>query len=445
MNRSKFYATSALAMLFCSTLVIATEMVPLPVHDGHVHEGVASCASSNCHGAVKEFRNSNIRHNEYITWDRQDVHSDAYAKMLGKEFKDITDKLGLKSPQYEPVCLACHASSVAMSLRGKKFQLSDGIGCETCHGGAQNWLATHTDKAASHASNVANGLYPNADLLQRTRLCMSCHYGNSQQFVSHEIMGAGHPRISFEMDTFSELQPPHFVQDDDYKKRKTPYSNVQVWAVGQVVAAESVLAMLKSDHMKPGRLFPELSLFDCHSCHHPMSDKSWTPRPGTGLGPGIVPINDASLLMLRHVMVPIAAGEAWRFRKLLQELHAAATTGYENLIVKVDEMQQIVAAFSKAIRAHEFTAGDIKAITLSLMNEGVWGEYKDYVAAEQAVMAISALTISWDRLAPFADARRSQIKTAIDKLYLLVENEEAYQQRAFSDALRALRDVISGS
>jgi hypothetical protein len=34
------------------------------------------------------------------------------------------------------------------------------------------------------------------------------------------------------------------------------------------------------------------------------------------------------------------------------------------------------------IVAHTFSVKDIQAILESLINEGIWGEYKDYVAAE---------------------------------------------------------------
>ena len=38
-----------------------------PVLDGKVHNGVATCSSSMCHGSVKEYKNSNILHNEYTS------------------------------------------------------------------------------------------------------------------------------------------------------------------------------------------------------------------------------------------------------------------------------------------------------------------------------------------------------------------------------------------
>ena len=57
---------------------------------------------------------------------------------------------------------------------------------------------------ATHADNVAHGLYPTNDPVAQARLCLSCHFGNKDKFVTHRMMGAGHPRISFELDTFAQ-------------------------------------------------------------------------------------------------------------------------------------------------------------------------------------------------------------------------------------------------
>ena len=430
-------------LLVCLMLVSAYAVAqPFPVLDGKMHNGVATCSSSTCHGSVKEYKNSNILHNEYITWDRKDIHSLAHNKLLDKEFKKITDKLGLKSPEKEPVCLNCHSSNVPKKLQGKKFHMSDGIGCETCHGGSEKWLASHTDKKATHKSNLRDGLYPLDDLVSRARLCLSCHYGNEDQFVTHEIMGAGHPRISFELDTFTELQPPHFVQDDDYAKRKARHSNVKTWAIGQSVAAESLLKMLLSDSFHAAGLFPELSLFDCHSCHHPMSDKSWQARRGTGLGPGVVPINDSSLIIFRHVVRQVKPDIGWRMKSMIQDLHTASNTSYESMLDQAQDLLDLMPQLREAILAHKFTAKDISEIISSLVNEGVWGEYQDYVAAEQCVMAINALTISWNKIKPLTSQQSSKLNRNINELYDIVADEEKYDRARFREMLKKLRDDL---
>ena len=414
----------------------------LPVKADKVHEGVATCAGSMCHGSVKQYENTNILHNEYITWDRHDVHHRAYNKLFEDDFVQITNKLGLKAPHEEPLCLNCHASNVPVDKRGRKFQMTDGIGCETCHGGSEQWLRSHTDKGATHAQNVATGLYPTADIVSRARLCMSCHYGNRDQFVTHEIMGAGHPRISFELDTFTELQPKHFEQDADYRERKTAYTNIKAWAVGQAIASESVLDMILSERMQGHGLFPELSMFDCHSCHHPMSDKSWTPRRGTGLKPGDVPLNDANMLMLRHVVTALDKTRGWQFRKQARALQAAAADSIGALREHASGMRDTVSSLTELIVAHEFSATDVSNITRGLINEGIWEGYSDYVAAEQCVMALSVLVISWDELNALDEAARSKVRAEIDRMYALVQDDEAYDPAAFSDSLRTMRQTL---
>ena len=48
-------------------------------------------------------------------------------------------------------------------------------------------------------------------------------------------------------------------------------------------------------------LFPELVLFDCHACHHPMSDKRWAPRVPGPRARACVRLNDSSMLMVRQI------------------------------------------------------------------------------------------------------------------------------------------------
>lgn len=437
-----FIKSICIALITGLASVHAESVAPLPVMDSKIHQGVATCAGSQCHGSVREFKQSNILHNEYITWDRKDAHSQAYNKLFGKDFVAITDKLGLKAPHEEPVCLACHASSIPEDRRGAKFQLADGIGCESCHGGSEDWLASHTNQQATHADNVANGLYPLDDIVARAKLCLSCHYGNNEQFGSHDIMGAGHPRISFELDTFTELQPKHFVQDQDYGKRKQAWSSVKAWAVGQAMASAAMLDMIMSDGLEGRGLFPELSLFDCHSCHHPMSDKSWTPRKGTGLKPGDVPINDASLLMLRHVVTAVNKTRGWQLKKQALALQASASESRWLLRKQASELQTSLPSILTSIIEHEFSAQDIAAITRNLLNEGIWEGYSDYIAAEQCVMALSVLTISWDQLQPLQATTRQAVSSEIDRMYELVQDDEAYQPNVFRESLLSMRSSL---
>jgi len=437
-----FLNLALLGLLVVSSSAFSNEHPAFPVDDGQVHKGVATCASSVCHGAVSKRKESAIQHNEYILWERQDAHSLAYKKLFNKDFKAITKKLGLKEPHKEPVCLACHASNVKKELRGKKFQMRDGIGCETCHGGSEHWLKSHTDKTANHEKNLKNGLYPTDDIVARARLCSSCHYGNAKQFVTHDIMGAGHPRISFELDTFTEVQPRHFTQDEDYKKRKKFISSVKAWAVGQAIAVDSMLDVTLSKTFDDNGMFPELSMYDCYSCHHPMSKKSWTHKQNTNLKPGDVPVNDASFMMFQHVISQVDKKRAWRFKSLLKKLHAASRKNRAEFKQVAREIRADMPALIDSVAKHDFTLANIKDMTQRILKQGISDGFTDYIVAEQSVMALTSLVVNWDTIKPLSKIKRDKANKEIDKMYEVVDKDESYNARSLRSSMVKLRDTL---
>jgi hypothetical protein len=435
----QIFALIALGLLFAGGLYAAS---PLPINDKQVHLGVASCANSVCHGSVIAHIDSNIAHTEYIVWTRKDPHAQVYRNLFRDDYVEITRKLGLKAPHLEPTCLACHASNVPAQFQGDKFSMADGIGCETCHGGSEKYIARHTDKDATRAKNITNGLFPTDDMVERTRLCLSCHYGTSDQFVTHRIMGAGHPRISFELDTFTELLPPHVIYDADYAKRKPVYSHVKMWALGQAIAAESMLSLLEDKHLQAAGLFPELSLFDCHSCHHPMSQQTWQPKESTGLGPGAVPLNDSSLLMLHLVLQTIDPALGEQLSSTLKALHTGTNSSPWVTKKYAAELRDIVKTAITTVERHRFSSAQTVALANALLSSGIAGEYRDYISAEQCVMGIAALVAAWNDVKPFDTATNDQIGQLMNGLYESVANDESFIPGEFEAALSQLKSGL---
>jgi hypothetical protein len=130
---------------------------------------------------------------------------------------------------------------------------------------------------------------------------------------------------------------------------------------------------------------------------------------------------------------------------MIKEMHVASTENYAALTDKVTEMQSVVGEIRAKLIPRKFSASDVQKITVSMLNEGIWGEYRNYVAAEQAVMAISALTVAWDKLAPFSDTRKAEIKKEIKNLYKIVDDESNFDPNRFSEALRTMRGTLSAS
>jgi hypothetical protein len=305
----------------------------------------------------------------------------------------IAKNLGLKQPAHQaPLCLDCHADYPPAEKRGEKFSMDDGIGCEGCHGGSERWLKDHDNEGRTHAQNIETGMYPTDDPVARAELCLSCHFGNKQKFVDHRLMGAGHPRQSFELALFTQIQPAHFARDDDYKARgKLSTSSAQTWAIGQAVAVRELAKALLDPDMSRDGVWPEFVLFDCHACHHPMSEARWRPRPSTGLPPGVARLDDASLLMLRHALVAVDSAAADALRGELRALHAATSLSRGDLDSAANKVIARAESAIAKLRAWKPDAASVKRIAVSLAKEGAAGEYTDYVGAEQATMAIQDL------------------------------------------------------
>lgn len=413
---------------------------PLPLNAPDTHLGVTTCAGSTCHGAVRPFKNSNVLQNEFVTWKKEDAHAEAYKVLLNDDSKRIARNLGLRNAHEADICLDCHADNVPSSKRGKRFQLSDGVGCEACHGGAKRYLGPHVDDPG-HQKNIALGMYPTDDPVARARLCLSCHFGDKSRLVTHRIMGAGHPRLSFELDTFTAIQPAHYEIDADYGKRKKVYQGVQVWAIGQAQAVNKSLDALLDPQRQEG-LFPELVLFDCQACHHPLDDIRWQPRATTGLGPGLVRLNDANLLMLYHAVNGISPELATNLRNATLALHKATTKGHEETLRAARELQRITQSIEDQLAKHQFSATDVRRMLEGVVAEGSKGEFFDYSAAEQSVMAISSLLNTLERTGAIKTRSGGPINTALDALYASLEDKNQFRPATFASKMKEFQATL---
>lgn len=332
-------AVPGAALLVAVSLAIVAALAPshsLQAQNAREYTGVASCAGSTCHGR-SEGNGAVVRQDEIATWQEPSAvsgaHSRAYAVLGSRRGQAITASLGMGDARQAEACLGCHATFAPVSQRGAKFRLDDGVGCESCHGAALGWLATHYEVQGSHANNVANGLIPLDQPQARANNCLDCHYGstNRGQFVSHAMMAAGHPRITFELDLFSSFQQHHDV-DADYVQRKGQPDAVQLWAVGQAEAVVRATDMFARPEFGSEGVFPQLTFYDCHSCHRAIQDGperrlSFETNPGRPITFGQPPFNDENIIMLSAIADTFAPGRAASFRSASRDFHSAMDQG----------------------------------------------------------------------------------------------------------------------
>ncbi len=429
----------ALALFAAAAVAQTAAPVPLPYHAADKSMGVVNCANSLCHGSVQPIRDSNVLQTEYVTWSRVDKHARAYKVLFNDQSQRIARNLGLaKPPHEEAVCLNCHAHNVPAAQRGERFKFDDGVSCEACHGPAGRWLAGHAQDGATHADNLKAGLYPTDDTVHRAQLCLSCHFGNADRFVTHRIMGAGHPRMSFELDTFTTVEPAHFKPDSDWEKRKRMWDGVKVWAIGQALVVSEMMDVLADPKRGRDGLFPELVLFDCHACHHPMSDRRWAPRIA-GLGPGTVRLNDSSMLMVRQIarVVDPALGE--RIAATMTKLQQTVTGGGD-AIGQANALKADMATLIAVLDKRTIGEADMRAILAGLVNDGLAGQYRDYAGAEQATMAIGSVANFMFQRGVLKSAR--DVNGGLAALQAAVADDERYSPGRFQAALRNFRGTV---
>lgn len=252
--------------------------------------GAAGCAAANCHGgdALKQIQGS-----EHSLWVQQDPHAGAYNVLYNNTSRRIMKYLR-QSPRYAylksvpaheaKICLDCHATAPSKErlVDGHKFSLSDGVGCESCHGPAEKWLDPHKRdswNAWSSAEKAAIGFVDTKDILQRTKMCASCHVGAIDREVNHDIMAGGHPRLNFEMSAYHANLPAHWNRNADRRRHAVNDPHVsaeylqstfqaKLWKVGQLAAAEKSLELLEERAANPQRVWPEFTEYGCYACHH---------------------------------------------------------------------------------------------------------------------------------------------------------------------------------
>ncbi len=433
---------SFLCLLLVCGDAMAQQKTPLPYHSNDTSVGVVNCASSLCHGSITEWKDSNVLQNEYITWSRFDKHARAYNILLNDKSQSIAKKFGLGvAPQKSKLCLDCHAHNVPEANRGERFKLSDGVTCEACHGPAGRWLSSHVEPGATHAMNVQNGLYPSSKPMERAQLCLSCHFGNKDKFVSHRLMGAGHPRMSFELETFSIISPSHVRIDKDYEKRKQVWDGVKIWAIGQSLAVAETMDILRDPKRGRDGLFPELVLFDCHACHHPMSEQRWKPVTAFGSSPGtgLARLNDSGMLMMRAIAKQIDPQLGTRVTQQGSKLHRAVA-GQGDPMLEAAAMKRLSLEVAARIENYSFSESSLRGIAVGLIDDGLNGYYRDYAGAEQAVMAIGSVVNFMNKRGMIKSA--TPVNASLNRLYVSLSNDEKYRPAEFQQRLREFKSVL---
>lgn len=261
--------------------------------------GVNSCVAASCHGGGRLSEGRSFA--AYQIWARKDPHATAFATLSNAESRQMMTLLnkGKNGPAADATqdvrCLSCHSTtevSDGRALVAAEHHLRDGVGCESCHGPAKEWLGLHSTrewKTLTAEQKSEHGfLDTTTDLAARVKMCADCHIGSPGRDVNHDLIAAGHPRLNFEFSAYYANLPKHWsVTDVDGAEppdvEKDPAFEARAWLTGQLVSSRSSIQLLQH-RAKPENPWPELAEYSCFSCHHDLKSQSWYQTKGRSRG-----------------------------------------------------------------------------------------------------------------------------------------------------------------
>ena len=449
------FAALFIPWLLISAISLAQPQDKVPVSEKETapdvyssYMGAASCNGSACHGNSAPRAKLQIGQNEFFVWLQKDRHSKAYEVLTELDSKQIAKNLNIDKPEKSHRCLVCHALDTDESREGKNFDLTEGVGCEACHGAAEQWLGPHIRKDWDTKKAATYGMYNTKDLARRSDKCLTCHLGVGQDIVDHELIGAGHPRLKFEMDNFSHVMPSHWLPPKDKSSRD--WLGTKAWAINQAVAFRKQIQLILSSHKNKMSIMPDFVHFDCYACHHDVVDhlgqltdeekllQRWRTKDYGGK-PGRLLWNASSHAVLRHIVNQVSPDQSKAFEQQVKAFQDALTgkrtaEGFETTLKNlIDFSDQLVGRISQLA----FTQQNVLSLMRSISGDGRTFSNMGFLSAEQSVMAQSSLYDAYtDAVGALPEG--NAIKQVIDALYKDVKDGRSFHATQFESDMNKL-------
>jgi hypothetical protein len=418
------------AAFFVNQAVWGQSSKPAPVGK---YNGPGGCASSSCHGSILPKEVTRIPQNEYTIWAGQDKHARAYQVLSNDVSVRMGKILGLKTaPNQNQKCLACHALAVAPEQRAQSFEIDDGVSCENCHGPASGWLGPHTVKGweTKPADEKAKlGMRVVSDLAVRSHTCLNCHVGTEEKSVDHQMIAAGHPDLTFELNLFSTVMPRHWKTPKD-----APWYGTKEWAVGQSMQLRDSLQRLARRAQSSS--WPEYAELDCFACHHSLTaaKESWRQASGyAGRTPGVPAWNASRYVVFKYAAREVNAGAAGQLESemtKLARLMGQLNGNKEEIAATALRAAEVAHQLAGSLNAQTFDQAFTLRVMRAIAKDGPAISLEGQRAAEQATMSLDSLFTGYKAYAK--DLNEGEVRAAINGLFQQVENPSAYSAPNFA-------------
>jgi hypothetical protein len=338
--------------------------------------------------------------------------------------------------------------------------LADAVGCESCHGPAEAWRTVHYQgwwKGLDADRKWREyGLFLTKDLSRRIELCASCHVGSPDKDVNHDLIAAGHPRLTFEYTAYHHLLPRHWREPHE----QTPPAagaradwEARTWLLGQAVTARAALDLLHARAAHAGEKthpWPEFSEYGCYACHHDLQgDDSWRrSRTYGGLKPGSLPWGTWPLPAvdaLARNAADLRLAPASPARPLV-ELMARPYPPPQAVAAESEKLRTAVGQWEKALAdaaRPPLTAARVRSLFRRQIGNG---DIPDWESATQTYLGLAALYVGLGELDSTArTAARDQAVLGLRqplRFPARLDSPRDFRPTSFRDRLRGLEPLF---
>lgn len=132
---------------------------------------------------------------QFVLWEKG-PHAKAYATLASEKAMEIAKAKGIENPQEADECLSCHVTGhgAAAELLGTKYDKTEGVTCEGCHGAGGDYYKKKTMVAiiTGEIDAASVGLVKPDE-----KVCLTCHNEKSPTYkefkFAERVKAIAHP------------------------------------------------------------------------------------------------------------------------------------------------------------------------------------------------------------------------------------------------------------
>ena len=283
-------------------------------------------------------------------------------------------------------------------LRTPAYEIEDGVTCEACHGRAEKWLSPHqfqeSWRARSPDERKQLGFYDLITPVHRAERCLKCHLGTAEEEVTHAMLAAGHPPLTFELVHDLKLVPVHWEEDAAayLDSNEGGWFTARLWAVGQAVTLRESMYRLR--HWVKESNTIDFAVFECYACHHDLTKATWRQQRSFPKITGEPVLDLSSWAMCKALADVVSPNDAEKLKNGADQILATVSfikPDSAGMIKAASELAQVADRLARKAEKTLFDREKIVRLLRVIASDGHCIGGMGYEAARQAFLAMHAL------------------------------------------------------